>query len=332
MTHLFIFNSKEKSKYHLDYKYVIIFLCLLLFSFWTFEVINRKLMVGDNYAMTKLKSFNSQIDLIEILIIGNSHFHPIESDGFNYKTFNFAVGGSTYYQVYYFLKDNIEKMSSLKSIIINADPLNWSSYNNYSNLNPLLWNKFIDYDELSKIIGYKVLKYRFHFTLLNEVYGRKYFIKNIKHFIKDRLLNNKNISPSKAIKESIQLNGNSDILRRVKKHFFNQNIFENKKLVYFDKLLQLCKNHNISVITVQMPHRNDYIEQSKDFINMKDINNNVLDNPRYKIGILKNIDCYSMFIDHDEYFLGGDHLNEEGSDTISKYLSNEINSVLSNVR
>ena len=107
-------------------------------------------MVGDNYAMTKLKSFNSQIDLIEILIIGNSHFHPIKPDGFNYKTFNFAVGGSTYYQVYYFLKDNIEKMSSLKSIIINADPLNWSSFNNYRNLNPLLWNEFIDYDELSK--------------------------------------------------------------------------------------------------------------------------------------------------------------------------------------
>ena len=90
MTHLFIFNSKEKSKYHLDYKYIIIFLCLLLFSFWTFEVINRKLMVGNSYAMTKLKSFNSQIDLIEILIIGNSHFHPIEPDGFNYKTFNYG--------------------------------------------------------------------------------------------------------------------------------------------------------------------------------------------------------------------------------------------------
>ena len=223
-------------------------------------------------------------------------------------------------------------MSSLKSVIINADPLNWSSFNNYRNLNPLLWNRFIDYDELSKIIGYNALKHRFYFTLLNEVHGRKYFIRNIKYFIKDRLFNKKNISPSKATKESIQLNGNSDILRRVKKHFFNQIIFDNRKLVYFDKLLQLCKNHNISVITVQMPHRNDYIEQAKDFINMKNINNNVLDNPRYKIGILKNIDCYSMFIDHDEYFSGGDHLNEEGNDTISKYLSNEINSVLSNVR
>ena len=136
-------------------------------------------MVGEDYAMVKLKNFNSQKHLIEILIIGNSHFHPIKPDELNYKTFNFAVGGTTYYQIYYFLKHNIGKMSSLKSVIINADPLNWSSFNNYRNLNPLLWNRFIDYDELSKNIGYNALKHRFYFTLLNEVHGRKYFIRNI---------------------------------------------------------------------------------------------------------------------------------------------------------
>ena len=137
-------------------------------------------MQGNNFELVKLKNLESQKHLFETLIIGNSHFNTINQDQFIQKTFQFSIGGTNYYQVYYFLKENISTMSNLKTIIINADPLNWSSFDNHRIHHPLLWNRFIDYNELSKIVGNNIIKHKFHLTLLNKAHGRRYFLKNIK--------------------------------------------------------------------------------------------------------------------------------------------------------
>ena len=155
----------KNNKYNFRIKYVVIFLCLLLFSFSGFEIINRQLMQRNNFALVKLKNLESQKHLFETLIIGNSHFTTINQDQFIQKTFKFSIGGTNYYQVYYFLKENISTMSNLKTIIINADPLDWSSFDNYHNLNPLLWNRFIDYNELSKIVGNDIITHKFYFYI-----------------------------------------------------------------------------------------------------------------------------------------------------------------------
>lgn len=318
----------KNNKYNIRIKYVVIFLCLLLFSFTGFEIINRQLMQRNNFALVKLKNLESQKHLFETLIIGNSHFITINPDKFIQKTFKFSIGGANYYQVYYFLKKNISTMSNLKTIIINADPLNWSSFDNHHNLNPLLWNRSIDYNELSKIVGNGSLKHKFYFTLLNKAHGRRYFLKKIKKILIDMFTDNNDKNNSKVLKESIQSNNDIDPLRRVKKHFNNQIVFDRSKLLYFEKILQLCENYKISVITIQMPHRRDYIEVANDFISTNAILENVLNNPKYKNKILKNIDYYSMFINNDHYFGNGDHVNDIGGKIISNHLSKEINSLL----
>jgi len=326
---LFISNSKIKQKYNINLFYVIIFVLLLISSFIICELLNRKFITEKTVGLNTLKDYNSSKENIQILIIGNSHFYGINPDIFIDETFSFVAGGTNYYQVYYFLKNNIEKMPNLKSIIIQADPSSWSSFDATQINNPLLWNRFIDYNELSKHVGASILKHKYHLTLIHESFGRKYFIKNLRDFIKENFFGI-NLKPTKKeIKERLLSAKHSDWTRkRIIRHFLNHEIFDKRKLLYFQKILMLCKKYQIPLITIQMPHRRDYILFANDYITIDDIKNNIIENPQYENYIMENINCLNMFNNHDEYFANADHLNEDGRDSLSKFLSNKIYKIL----
>ena len=325
MRNSFISSFENRKIYKIKISHVLLFLLFFAVSFTCCEIINNFFVIHLAQNFVTLKFFEEEKNNIKILLYGDSHFvYGIDKRYFRDDTFNLSFNGASYIQLYYLLKYYIPKAPSLKYVVLGIDFNYFSSVTMDRNDEHIFWDRFIDYAELTRIKGSKAIRHRFYISLLDSGVGRKSFLANLRNFIiegglpKESLLRNK----------EIMVNGFVDsnkAFRSVEYHFSKKNVFDRVLLVYFEKILQLCAQHDILVITMLMPASKDYIKYAEQYITKSDLVHKILENPHYAKLIYKNFDYLDTYINRDDFFIDdGDHLDVEGGVAFSKLFSTEL--------
>ena len=316
MNNLFISSFNKESKYKPDLRYVFVFLVFLISFLIYCETLNLSLFVKRLDAYTTLDNFLKQKSDIETVFLGSSHFYKgINTDEIGQKVFNLSFGGRNYFTLYYFLKAHIKTMPSLKQIILEADYHNFTSYISNNSINhPFI--KYVDFPELLKIKGLLFILSRVNYlTVLDERLGKSFFIDNALGY----LISNHKLSLFQATWIS-RVPKTSE--GRAKLHFEDRKPINQEMVLYFNKIISLCRENNIEIITLQMPVSDEYVKFSDKFKEGKELKLKVRD-------ILadsgcKNYDYENLYSAQKSLFWSdGDHLTKEGAKLFTMHLKDE---------
>ncbi|MCP4726510.1 MAG: hypothetical protein GY863_15805 [bacterium] len=320
MKNSYISSFKKSTRYNLRAVYVIVFFAALLVLGTFFEILNRTYFLKQSKNYITLNSFEDVKEETELLFLGDSHFiNGIAPGHFDDNSFVLSFGGSNYIKSYYVLKHFLPSMQNLKAVIIPLDLHSFSSFRS-DRVDDIFFNDFIDFTELSEIKD-RTFRSGFTITIFHETLGRYFFFVNFKNML---------LRKNKAGQE---LAGNNNLfsseyeqsLLRVRYHLKDSDPLDKDLLLYFNKTIELCKNNDLQLFTLQMPLSSHYIESSKQFISKSELLSNTLGSPELIDRNIINFDCLELYLDRDDYFMPeGDHLNPVGMKAFSEYLSYEL--------
>lgn len=321
----FISSFENTKKYGLRLKHAVCFAILFVTLFTLCETANRHLIELKSKNFSILRDFEKNKEDVRTLFLGDSQIlSALDAELFNGGAFNLSFYGANYIQSYYILKRYIDLMPKIKILILQVSLHSFSSFRSDRISEPLFWNRFIDYAELSEVKGSSVHTQKIHFTLLDSAYGRRFFLTNLRDFAAEKFLNSRT-SGRAGFTDNLDTVRRRDLQDRVKFHFKNQDIFDRDLTVYFEKILNLCKERGVTVVTVQLPLSKKYAALANSYVTFGQIEKMELKDPLDKGLIYKNLDYFSAFYDRDDYFeKDGDHLNGKGREKFSELLRGDI--------
>ncbi|MBN1763795.1 MAG: hypothetical protein JW860_00930 [Sedimentisphaerales bacterium] len=329
MRNSFISSFENNGKYQVKKIHIIVFMTVIIGSLAACECLNRYFIthLSDNFKI--YDSFLHQHKDTEILFLGDSHFiHGIDPTSFPDQTFNLSFSGASYIQSYYLLKHFIPEMSHLKLVILPLDLHSMSSFRGNRINVPSFWNRFIEYPELVKYKGLPILKNNFCLTLLSEEAGRGFFLKNLFTFLYTAHGNIEKMPRPGKLEINQYLNQKKALLR-ADYHFKECIIPDDALFTYFDKIITLCRDHSISVVTLQTPVSQFYLDQAQQYISIHPIITDIYYNHAYDKQIMQNLNYLEYYLDRSELFMAdGDHLNRMGKSLFSKVLSRDIEHII----
>lgn len=330
----YISSFSNNRRYRIKSLYALAFVLIFTVSFLYLEHLNRhEFVYKTSYNFQKLNTFIEEKDNIQILFTGDSHFiGGIDTRWFNHTAFSLSFGGANYMQSYYLLKHYIDEMPDLKLVVIPLDLHSFSSFRTDRITEPVFWNQFIDYSELIKSKGISVLKSKyFTFTLLDETFGKEYFIKNMKEFLKRKLQIRKPVERVYITRKEVDWDKFKAITveERIQDFFQGKDLFDKDLVLYFEKILKLCREKGIMLITVQMPLSRNFLNLSDKYIQNEDIQSKIVKNPNYDSYNWKNLNYLEKNITSNELFKkDGDHLNKKGREMFSKLLAQDLSAAM----
>ena len=328
MKSLYISNFEKSKKYDVKKVHVITLALLLVTSLFGIEALNRHFIKDWSLYYRTFKAFEPEKSRAEVLFLGDSHFvSGIEPSLFGIPSANLSFAGANYMASYYILKKLIDEMPNLKTVVLPVDLHSFSSFRTDEIQKYLFWDQFIDYDELHRISKKRQRQF-LRMTVLSKDFGRKSFAGNLREFVLGRP---KNLpDPTENIVETVASAEMKDkALLKARQQFDGQEIFDPVLLIYFEKILNLLKERNIRVITVQMPVSEVYLESIKPYVSKEELKTKVLDNPKYKNSITANFDFLNYYSGQSEFFSwagwrDGDHLDAQGRIRFSKAFAQKI--------
>ncbi len=328
MKNSYISNFKPAQKYRVKKRHIYIFFALIILSLACLELLNRYFIVHKSKHYLTLCDFETVKDKIEILFLGDSHFKlGIDSAKFRKPVYNLSFSNASYISSYYILKRFIDEMPKLKVVILPLDLHNFSSFRNTDILEAIFWNQFVDHSELARISHEKLRRKILNLTLLSPEFGRVNFWINLKEFIKEKM-RMKLSDPAETENEPPSGDLNQKAFEKIKQHFVGSTPFDETQTVYFQKILNLSKEHHFKVITLQMPVSQFYLDNAEKYITRQEIQSKILEKEPFKTLIDKNFDFTGLYGDRIEYFSwgrrDGDHLNQKGKDEFSILIASKI--------
>lgn len=353
---------------------VIIVLALIYFVLRKiFDRFLANKILSSSISMAHLKHFENQKKDIEIFFFGACEFNSgIDPRQFTHNTFNFSIQIASYPEQYYFFKRYIDEMTSLKLVVLSVGDNSFCSYASTGVTFPLMFSRFIDYRELLSVsrprMWFKILWYKWLYStdLGTLHYGRKFFSSNFKRFIKQRRIQYGAIKRSvqdkmfgKEETETLEPTKQEELPQAVKsktekpaakpkkticataeagaigveKHF-TEPLFDKRALFYFEKILKLCTQRNIPVVTVSMPRSKYFLDvaREKDYVTEELFLKEIINNPKYKGLIFKHLNYLSIYRDRDDLFQAeGALLNAEGRREFTKVLADDILPVMDQI-
>ena len=119
--------------------------------------------------------------------------------------------------------------------------------------------------ELYKLMGVMVVREKLLSFCPNVRRVRMiYFLKNVK-----KVFTNQPIAEAEINKGYIKFVGNrldeEKTIIRVKRYFDGKVIFDEHVLLYFEKILELCENNGIKVVTITLPLTDYYLKHSEKY-------------------------------------------------------------------
>ncbi len=333
MKNSFISNFEGSRKYNIRKAHVCIFVGLFVASLVCLEMTNRVFFVSQSKNLNIISAFEKNKQNLEVIFLGDSHFRKgIDTQRIRSSAFNLSFGKASYIQSYYILKHYILQMPSLKLVVIPIDQHTFSSYKTNSIDTPFFWSRYIDYSEVSRLTGRHIFSRKCNvLTILDKRLGQEYFVKNIAGSIKRFLLQEPK-PPSikdRAWADRKQSTDKEFAFSRAKYHLDGRDVYDEAILVYFDKILQMCKENNVWVVTLQMPVSKNYAERAGQYIIDKELKQMTSENPAYGRYLYRNLDFHNIYFDRDDFFYSeGDHLNPKGQEIFSKLLEKQISRIV----
>lgn len=309
------------------FKGACIALFIIFIFIFSFELIDRVVFRPKSIFARGVCDFEKQKSQIQILFLGQSDMQfDIIPDEFNYRAFNFAGSGENFIETYYKLKHYIYNMPELKIVVL---PITFPSFSSYR-ADEIQWEYFTygyitysDILELYRLKGPMVIREKLlSFCPIVRRIEMIDFLRNMK-----KLLTNQPIDKTEMFNGYVKNVGSNvtkkGALERVKRQFKGQNLLDNNFLLYFEKILKLCNDHNIKVFILTLPFSNYYLEHSRKYIKKDFLYNNVLNNPTYSKYINRYLDLSEIYANNNDLFLNQDHLNHTGALKVSKLIASE---------
>lgn len=279
------------------------------------------------------EQFAEYDDTLKFLALGNSHncinTHILD------KSFNYGSPSENYIQSYYKLKHILENTGKKPEYLLLQSDLssygekisNRYEYNSY-------WIKYIDYMELAEVkddrgiltkwIEGKFFSYAGNYKdiQLSIVYRVK--MKNLEMYNGYR--------PHRDYKNfADETNKRKTAWNKAQLILSGDVYFDNAIKHYFDKMMQLCQEHNVKVVLIRYPLTKEFDEEEKKIVPADKLYNEVESlASRYNI-YQGTFDYHNLYFDNPEYFFDPDHLNIQGSDLLTERLKKDIEVLESNL-
>ncbi len=278
----------------------------------------------NNYYETKTSPSKN----LNYAFFGDSHIRDGINPQFIERSFNFAYGEENYIEIYYKIKELLQRKDiKIKTIVLQIDPHVFSDKfrtNKKLSVEEGHYNKaipLIDDREL-KIYGLSN-KLRAKFPLIGQ--GKDLLI----HALKPP-----RIEPTKLgwannteIFSLFSNESRNNIASKKYNYLFskNPNLWDNQTLSYFIKTLELAEEKNKKIIFIKYPltkeYNNELLKHNPSLENHYSKLFKLIENTTKDYSFLD----YSMdFLNNPEYFGDSDHLNQLGAEVFSKQINEDF--------
>jgi len=317
-----------------------IFIGILLAARWVDRIFFRPESV---FART-VKGFEEQKDQIQILFMGQSDVkNAIIPRVMPYKSYNFAEVSENYIGTYLKLKHHINEMPHLKILVLGVSlpnfssaRLNWVEQRHLSNYFSFGYVAHEDFKELYRMKGFIVLRQKIsNFSPLLDRGQFKTFRKNLRKLIRNEPIQ-KTVMEDGYIKFPEFRTVPGDELmeevaaRRVDIHFQaqNKNDLDKDLLSYFERILILCHQRGIKVVTLMVPTTDYYLRHAEKYMTQSVLYEKVLTNPKFSPYIYKHLDYLDLYAKDQALFIDADHLNYKGATVFSERIASELSKIM----
>ncbi len=313
---------------------VILIVCILFLNY-----LFQESFIAGGYLFQTMKSFERQKEDIQILFSGPSELQfAIIPSMFRFKAFNFSPNAEDMTESYYKLKYCINRMPKLKVVVLGTPLSIFSSLWHFYNKNKVFrrdifyiynYMKLKDVWEFGKFEGFwTVVKGEFFhiFPVL--------FRPNMAFLLEKWEVLVRYLYPDRVVLDGWSpAFGKGNITKefarqRVRHHFEGYEVFDKTFLIYFEKILKLCHNHNIKVIVILCPVTDSYLQFASNYITRDIFYKKILKNPKYSKYIYKILDFLDLFAKHHEFFDDVNHLNINGAVVFSELVADELYDII----
>jgi hypothetical protein len=214
--------------------------------------------------------------------------------------------------------------------------LNWNERRHFSMSNYFSFGYIThqDFKELYEMKGFIVVRQKISSCspLLDRVQFR-FFWRNIK-----KLIGNKPIQKTVIEDGYVKVSGSAVmdglVAKRVDSHFQedDQNDFDKDLLSYFERILILCHQRGIKVVTLMIPTTDYYLKHAEKYITKDVLYEKVLTNPKFSPYLYKHLDYLDLYAKDHALFIDADHLNHKGATVFSEQIALELAKVMEQIR
>ncbi len=322
-------------------KGIAIALCICIGIILAARVIDRTLFRPKSLFARTVKGFEAQKDQVQILFLGQSDMkYAIIPKAMPYKSYNFAEFGENYIGLYLKLKHYIDEMPRLRLVVLPL-PLEsfatgrarWIEKNYFPQYFSYGYVTREDFKELYKIMGFDVVRPKTASLspMLDKMQVR-IFWKNIRKFIRNKRIEISKIedgyfysTPFSGVKEK-------HAIEKVHDYFREENDFDKDLLSYFEKILILCHDRKVKVVTLTLPVTDHFLKYAEKYVSKADLYEKVLLNPKLSPYIFKHIDCLELYAKDHSLFIDVDHLNEKGAILFSQRIAREFAELMQQIQ
>jgi len=314
-------------------KGIFIAFCIVIALLLLVEVADRALFRPKSIFGRTVKDFERQKSEIQILFLGQSDMkRAVIPEVMSFKAYNFAELGESFIETYFKFKYYIDEMPSLKVVVL---PLPLGSFSSFRTNR--IGTKYYSYGyisyrdlwELYQIKGSRVIRQKLaSYSPVLDPGQLRAFWKNVRRLIKKQPIEKAVIQEGYHLLAFKGIVNEKMALRSIQRHFQGHNIFDKDLLLYFEKILTLCHERGIKVVTLTTPMTDYYIKHAEKYITKAALYDKVFKNPKVSPYIYKHLDYLDLYAKDHALFIDGDHLSHEGATLFSKRIASDLSKVI----
>jgi hypothetical protein len=318
-------------------KGVLIALCIFVAILLLGEATDRILFRPKSIFGRTVKDFERQKGEIQILFLGQSDIkRAIIPEAMSFKAYNFAELGESFIETYFKLKYYIDEMPSLKVVVLALPLTSFSSFRT-NRINTRYYSygyiSFRDLWELYQIKGPFVIGQKLvSLSPILDPGQLRAFWKNVRRLIKKQPIERAVIQEGYHLLTIKGIVNERMAIRSIQRHFQGHNIYDKDLLLYFEKILTLCYERGIKVVTLTAPMTDYYIRHAEKYITKADLYEKVFTNPKFSSYIYKHLDYLDLYAKDRALFIDEDHLNHEGAILFSKQIASELSKIMEQIK
>ena len=322
-------------------KGILIALCIYIAALLAVGFADRILFEPKSIFARTVKGFEEQKDQIQILFLGQSDMkYAIIPKAMPYRSYNLAEPGENLVATYFKLKYYIDKTPHLKIVVL---PLNLTSFSTarLEWLRGKTFTKYFsygcityqDFKELYKIMGFTVVRQKLaSFSPMLDRGRMKRFYKNAKKWIRNEPIRISEVHDGYFYSTSFSTVREWHAVDRVQAQIRKKNDFNEDLLSYFEKILILCHERGVKVVTLTTPMTDYYIKHAEKYITKEALYEKVFKSPRFSPYIYQHIDHLDLYAKDHALFYDAEHLNYKGATVFSERMVSELSRIMEEIK
>jgi hypothetical protein len=324
-------------------KGILIALCIFIGILLGARWVDRIFFRPESVFTRTVNGFEEQKGQIQVLFMGQSDMkYAIIPKVMPFKSYNFAELGEGYIGNYLKLKYYIDEMPHLKVVVLSfslpsfsSTRLNWAERRNFSMSNYFSYGYIThqDFKELYKTRGFIVVSQKISsFSPLLDKAQIRFFWRNLKKLIRNQPIQ-KTVMEDGYIKVPVSAVIEEQAEQRIQGHFdkSHKNDFDKDLLSYFERILVLCHQRGVKVVTLMIPTTDYYIKHAEKYVTRSALYEKVLTNPKFSPYIYRNLDYLDFYAKDHTLFVDADHLNHKGATVFSERIASELSKIMEQI-